>query len=321
MSKKVKTFNNPILPAESADPWMVYAGGSYFYVYSTEDYIAIKKSNTLSELNKSEVNVIWKAPSSGEYSKNVWAPELHYLNDAWYIYFCADDGNNANHRMYVLQGGTNKDNPLAALFKFRTKIGDSINRWAIDGTVLQKKEGSLYMVWSGWEGNVDGTQNLYIAPMSNPWTISGERVLISQPNELWERKAMPINEGPAVLINEDKIFIVYSASGSWTDDYCLGLLFNSDGDVLNPSSWKKSDSPVFQKSLKNKAYGVGHCSFIKSPDGKEDWIIYHAMDKTDGGWKERSARAQKFIWNEDGTPNFGVPVSTETKLEEPSETK
>jgi GH43 family beta-xylosidase len=318
MPENIKTFKNPILPEESADPWMVYAGGTYFYIYSTEDSIAIRKSNTLGGLEKSESRIVWKAPESGEYSKNVWAPELHYLNSAWYIYFCADDGNNANHRMYVLEGGTDKDNPLAAPFTFKGKVGDSSNKWAIDGTVLQKKDGSLYMIWSGWEGSKDGRQNLYIAPMSNPWTIRGERVLISEPTELWERMAMPINEGPTVIMHEDKTFIVYSASGSWTGDYCLGLLENTDGDVLNPASWKKSSSPVFQKSEENKVYGVGHCSFIKSPNGKEDWIIYHGMNKANAGWKGRSARAQKFSWKEDDTPDFGVPVSTDRELEEPS---
>ena len=44
-----------------------------------------------------------------------------------------------------------------------------------DGAVIQKDDGSLYFVWSGWPGTTDGQQNLYIAPMSNPYTISGER--------------------------------------------------------------------------------------------------------------------------------------------------
>lgn len=313
-----RTFKNPILPAESADPWAVLADGSYFYIYSAWDCIAIKRANTLGELYNSESKVVWKAPDNGEYSKEVWAPELHYLKGVWYIYFCADDGNNANHRMYVLEGGTNKDNPLAAPFNFKGNIGDSSDKWAIDGTVLQKKDGSLYMVWSGWEGHRDGKQNLYIAAMSNPWTISGERILISEPSEPWERVAMPINEGPAVLMHEDKIFIVYSASGSWTEDYCLGMLTNTDGEVLNPASWKKSASPIFEKSVEKKVYGVGHCSFIKSSDAKEDWIIYHGMERQDSGWKGRSARAQKFSWNKDGTPDFGVPVSVEMELDEPS---
>ena len=56
----------------------------------------------------------------------------------------------------------------------------------IDPTVFQATNGSLYCIWSGWPGAVNGLQNLYIAPMSNPWTISGPRVLIATPQLSWE---------------------------------------------------------------------------------------------------------------------------------------
>ena len=72
-------------------------------------------------------------------------------------------------------------------FDFLGKVYDSTtDRWAIDGTVLEADNGALYFIWSGWPGSVDGLQNLYIAPMSNPWTISGPRVLLSTPQLSWE---------------------------------------------------------------------------------------------------------------------------------------
>jgi GH43 family beta-xylosidase len=53
----------------------------------------------------------------------------------------------------------------------------------------------------------------------------------------------------------------------------------------------------------------GHNGFFKSPNGTEDWIVYHAWPTSagQGAGGERSARAQKFTWNSDGTPNFGSP--------------
>ena len=36
----------------------------------------------------------------------VWAPELHFINGKWYIYFAADNGDNKNHRMHVLESAT-----------------------------------------------------------------------------------------------------------------------------------------------------------------------------------------------------------------------
>jgi GH43 family beta-xylosidase len=86
-----------------------------------------------------------------------------------------------------------------------------------------------------------------------------------------------VNEGPEILTHGDKMFLVYSASGCWTEYYALGMLTTSiDSNLLDAASWKKSTQPVFQSSPAAHAYGTGHNSFFKSPDGKEDWILYHA---------------------------------------------
>ena len=124
------------------------------------------------------------------------------------------------------------------------------------------------MVWSGWEGDTNRQQDLYIARLKNPWTIDGDRVRISSPVFDWERYGdlndannpphVAVNEGPQVLINKDKLFIVYSASGCWTDHYGLGLLtFTGTDNLLDSSSWKKSTSPVFQTSVTNKVFAPG----------------------------------------------------------------
>ncbi len=63
-----------------------------------------------------------------------------------------------------------------------------------------------------------------------------------------------VNEGPEILINKETIHLMYSASGSWTDDYCLGVLTASvDADVKSPDAWKKKDTPVMSK--KNGVWG------------------------------------------------------------------
>ncbi|MCC2683659.1 MAG: putative beta-xylosidase, partial [Paenibacillaceae bacterium] len=199
------------------------------------------------------------------------------------------------------------------------KIADSTDEWAIDGTVLQKDDGALYFVWSGWEvGKTAEVQVIYIAPMANPWTISGERVKICEPSYEWERHDQPVNEGPQILRRDEKIFIVYSASASWRSNYCMGMLANIDGNVLNPTSWRKSPLPVFSRNDEAGLYSVGHCSFTTSPDGSEDWLLYHGMADPDGRWKDRSTRMQKFTWNDDGTPHFGKPVADELELPSPS---
>jgi GH43 family beta-xylosidase len=55
-------------------------------------------------------------------------------------------------------------------------------------------------------------------------------------------------------------------------------------------------------------FGVGHCSFTTSPDGRQDYIVYHSKTSRRDGW-DRVVRVQRFAWTEDGMPDFGRPVT------------
>lgn len=299
---RYKLVKNPVAPT-GGDPYIIETDGEYYYCYSGGNSVYVNKIDSLDTITTEGGSNVYTAPENTDYSHNYWAPELHYINGEWYIYVAADDGDFDNHRMYVLKG-TSQD-PTEP-FNMLGKITDSSDKWAIDGTVLQLN-GELYFVWSGWEGDENIAQNIYIAHMSAPASIDSERVLISSPDYSWEQVGTPyVNEGPAVLVRNDRVFIVYSASGSWTNDYCLGMLtLNDNAAPLNPESWTKSETAVFTK--RNRvAYGPGHCSFTTAPDGST-WMVYHANQKKDTGWSGRSVWLQPVYWDNDGAPYFGKP--------------
>ena len=307
------TFTNPIA-ARGQDPWVVRHDGLFYYCYSAGGKIGIRVSDRLEKIGDGEEHIAWRPPKDKPYSKEIWAPELHHIGSRWYIYFAADDGNNHNHRMYVVQSEAN--DPLGP-YKFVGKVADETNKWAIDGTVLQHND-KLYFIWSGWPGNENVVQNLYIAPMSDPVTISGKRALISEPTHDWERIGDPkVNEGPEVLTRGDKVHIIYSASGSWTDDYCLGRLTLTDNDdPMNPASWVKHNQPVFKRT--QYVFGPGHASFVylENATGPKDWIIYHATQHQGAGWK-RDVRLQPFTWDADNNPVFSEPIQPGVPIETP----
>ncbi len=325
ISAEAQQFQNPVLDS-GADPFSVYVDGYYYYTHSMGNRIDLWKTKNLANLREAESHTVWSPPHDTTYSKNLWAPEIHYINNTWYVYFAADDGNNTNHRMYVLEN-KNKD-PFSDNWEFKGKMAAYPDRWAIDGNVFEHKK-QLYMIWSGWPGDTNGQQNIYIAKMKNPWTIDGGRVLLSEPTHNWERQGdlddpnnphVNVNEGPQFLEHDGNVFIVFSASGCWTDFYALGMLQFEGDDMLNPASWVKSDLPIFAQAPQNGVYAPGHNSFFKSPDGKEDWILYHAnANPGDGCGGRRSPRMQKIEWNADGTPNLGLPLSTSEVLNIPSE--
>lgn len=328
--KPVKTFTNPLLPS-GADPYSFYKNGYYYYTNTLRDSLVLWKTRNLADLKNAEHKIIWVPPAGTSYSKELWAPEFHFIKGKWYAYFAADDGNNNHHRTYVLENASS--DPFKGKWVFKGKVAAaSSDKWAIDSDVFEQK-GTLYMIWAGWEGDVNGRQNIYIAKMKNPWTISGKRVMISKPTFSWERNGdlndadnpshVDVNEGPQYLKHGNKIFVVYSASGCWTDFYALGMLTASaKSNLLNAASWKKSPQPVFKQSVENGVYAPGHNSFFKSPDGTEDWILYHANSEPGQGCgTDRSPRAQKFTWNRNGTPDFGLPVKAGIPMAIPSEKK
>lgn len=319
LDTKTDTFTNPLLPA-GPDPWVVQNDDWYYVTHTTGRDLQLYRTKRMSDLAQAEVQTIWIPPATGMNAKQIWAPEIHFINHKWYFYYAADDGNNENHRMWVLENEA--EDPFAGTWVDKGELELPGDKWAIDGTAFEHN-GQLYYMWSGWEGDVNVRQDIYIAKMTNPWTAEGDRIRLSKPELDWELKGVSptINEGPQFLAHGDKLFIIYSASGCWTDDYALGMLTASSGaDVLDPSSWTKSIEPVFEKSSHAQAFGPGHNGFFTSPDGTEDWIIYHANPAPGQGCKgNRSPRMQKFTWTADGNPDFGEPVRLGTSIDIPSE--
>lgn len=324
-SETEETFLNPLLPS-GADPWSIYKEGYYYYTHTLGNRLEIWKTENLADLKNAEKKVVFTPPPNTGYSKQLWAPELHFIDSTWYMYFAADDGKNETHRIYAIYNKS--QDPFAGEWKFSGKVSDASDKWAIDASVFELNN-KLYMVWSGWEGDKDGSQDIYIASMRDPLTISSKRVCISRPELKWETYGplhrdgtdinVTVNEGPQILHHGNNVFLIYSASGCWTERYALGMLTAAATDnLLDPKSWKKSSEPVFTASPEDSVFAPGHNSFFKSPDGKEDWILYHANAKPGQGCgRDRSPRAQRFGWTKDGKPDFGKPISTKVAIEKP----
>ncbi|OME87819.1 alpha-N-arabinofuranosidase [Paenibacillus sp. FSL A5-0031] len=311
-----KTFVNPLL-VHGADPWMYkHVDGTYYFMVTRRNRLDLWRSDNITNIANGDKKTIWIPEETGINSNNLWAPEIHYINKKWYVYYTANDGGgDSTRKIFVLEN--EEDDPFEGTWTDKGFINTEYA--GLDGTVFEHM-GRLFFLYAGYGHFPEYGSAIYMAKMINPWTIEGENVLLSAPTDAWEMQGgMAINEGPVILKNNGKIFLVFSASTCWSDDYSLGLLTCSEqDDLMNPKSWIKTESPVFQKSLENEVFGPGHNSFVKSPDGKEDWIIYHAISVSGAGSAHRSTRAQKFGWDEQGKPDFGIPVPIDQPIDVPS---
>ncbi|KAH8203780.1 hypothetical protein TruAng_002073 [Truncatella angustata] len=218
-----------------------------------------------------------------------------------------------NHRMFVLEG--DEPDPWAADFRLKSQL-NSYDQFAIDGTYFVYED-KLYHIYSCWENTYSSwPANLCLRSMSNPWTVSSnfsDRRMISVPDRPWEQipNGRPIrlatNEGPQQLTNPKtgQSFVIYSAARVNTPFYCLGMLELVGNDPMEYQSWKKrTQGCVSHQNTKTGVSGTGHANFTTSPDGSEDYLVYHAQTAPNPAADlYRTTRIQKFTWNDDGTPN------------------
>ncbi len=306
-------WTNPLV-AKRADPQILLHTDGYYYFTATApeyDRIELSRAHTLSGFSTAEPKVVWRKHAAGPMGSHIWAPEVHFIDGKWYCYFAAGDAKKIwNIRMYVLENAS--ANPLEGEWIEKGQIKMNWESFTLDATTFVN-HGTRYLAWAQTEQGKTGT-SIYLAKMDTPWSITGTQVLLSRPDFPWEQQQFKVNEGPAVLMKNGRVFLTYSASA--TDArYCLGLLIaDAKADLLDPKSWKKSPEPVLKSDPAASQYGPGHNGFTTTPDGKTDILVYHSRnyEKIIGdplNNPDRATRAQFIHWRPDGTPDFGTPIA------------
>ncbi|MBB2947652.1 GH43 family beta-xylosidase [Actinoplanes lutulentus] len=304
----------PAMPASAArtslraaDPSVLRVGGTYIGVQSLGGGIAVRQASSPDALATASAQQVWSDTGNlGE----VWAPEIHRDGGRYYIYFTA--GRGAAHRMYVISSASPASGYTGAI---RMALPD--DKWAIDGTMFVFG-GQRWFSWSGWAGDTNVEQNLYIARMSSPTTTTGARYVISQPRESWERVVGNpfINEGPEAIRDPNgQLHITYSANGSWSNQYCIAdLRLRAGGDPTYVWDWYKSNGCLFGSNRATMmagwdptlyADGPGHHSFVlldgdiatSPPAGSRFPLMYHAVPKgMPYAWENRYWHTGSFAW-------------------------
>lgn len=304
-------YKNPIIP-QRADPFVLkHTDGYYYFTASVPEYdrIELRRSKTILGLGETEAKIIWRKHETGVMGAHIWAPEIHPIDGKWYIYFAAGEAEAIwNIRIWVLVNES--PDPMEGEWKEAGQVKTTWESFALDATTFEHR-GVRYLCWAQNDPNLGPGTSIYLAPMSDPLTPAGKQVRISQPLLDWEIIGHRVNEGPAVLKRNGKIFITFSASAT-DHNYCIGLLTADENtDLLDPNNWRKTPHPVFTTNESTGQYGPGHNSFTIAEDGVTDVLVYHARPYSGTNPDplkdpNRHMRAQAFGW-EDGKPVFGAP--------------
>jgi len=301
--------------AQRADPYVYrHTDGVYYFTATVPEYdrIILRSARSLEELRESGEAVIWKKHEKGAMGNHIWAPELHYLWGKWYIYFAAGDASDKwRIRPYVLEceGQDPLRDPWVEKGMLQCAREDefSFRAFSLDATVFENR-GSYYCVWAEKVGVGKMISNLYIARMESPVRLATVQELLTTPDYDWERRGFWVNEGPAVLKHEGRIFLTYSASDTGIN-YCMGMLSaDADADLLDPRVWDKSRKPVLQSDENRGIYGPGHNSFTTDEEG-DTVIVFHARTEKEIEGDplynpNRHTMLGNVRWGADGSPIF-----------------
>jgi GH43 family beta-xylosidase len=297
------TFRNPL--NTGPDPFLVY-DGAYYLATTQGDAVRIWSAPSLAGLAVAQPTVVWQDTDPSR-NQDVWAPAIYHLDGHWYVYYTADDGTDDHHRIYVIEA----DAPLGPYhFKAKLEAPNATELWAIDPAILEQAAGR-YLVWSG--AGTEGHNLLYIAPLSNPWTVSGPRLYLPA-----EGGCSEVREAPSILQHAGTTFLVYSTCDTGKPDYQLwSLTIPTASDPMQPTSWTQQAGAVFARADAAGVWGPGSSAFFRSPDGTEDWIAFHAKNTSQYTYDFRTTRAQSITWSGD-TPVLGSPHAAGDTLDLPS---
>ena len=153
MSKELH-YNNPIV-LQRADPYVYrHTDGYYYFTGSVPAYdcIELRRAKTIAELADAETFVVWRKHESGEMSQHIWAPELHYLDGKWYLYFAASKVDDIwRLRPYVLEclGQDPLHDEWVERGMMQPAEGDNKTfiDFSLDATVFEAN-GKRYMCWA-----------------------------------------------------------------------------------------------------------------------------------------------------------------------------
>lgn len=240
-----------------ADPYILLYDGTY-YAYGTSigNGFEVYYSDDLEYWKRSSSLALDEKDSYGDH--NFWAPEVYYIEKEkkFYLFYSAEE-----HICVATS-----DSPLGP---FKQDVQKPIREEeSIDTSVFFDDDGKAYLYFVRFnDGNV-----IWCAELKDNLKEIKEETLTQcfAATEPWELILPKVVEGPSVIKQDGKYYLMYSGNGYTSQDYAIG--FAVADSPFGP--WKKYDkNPILHKY--KGLVGVGHgAPFI---DKEGHWrYVFHA---------------------------------------------
>lgn len=308
-------FNNPIA-IDRADPDVYYYNNKYYYIATNDadqnHTLYVREAERLEDIPNAKEHLILDSDMYDDIKGLLWAPEFHEVNGRLYIFHAATRGEffAEESRLMTLKEGGNPINasdwskPQRIVRMDGSELCEEGKEITLDMTCFLW-EGDYYVIWSQRQFlPKDLGAWLYIAKLNpeKPWMLASDPVVLSKPDYGWGNNHTFVEEGPFALVNNEVLYITFSAAAV-DESYVVSYLSIEKGkDLLCRDNWLKSNYPILTSRSVEGEYGTGHNAYVIDPEGRV-WNTYHARF---GATAPRSSSIRQVFFDVDGVPVLDV---------------
>jgi Beta-xylosidase len=319
------TYQNPVWSGYFADPFVLSWENEY-YAYGTGETtepdasgnqraFRILRSRDLATWTPVGAALVVPPEKAGH---AFWAPAVAEQGGRFYCYYSsAPADRDEQHRLHVAVA----DSPLGPFHDHGPVLPES-EGFCIDAHPFRDpQDGTWYLYFARDYFDERVGTGLAVVPLSpDLLRASGPPHLVLRPNSDWQiyerdralygRRwpAWHTVEGPCVVAHDGRYHCFYSG-GNWrTRDY--GVNYAVAGHPLGPWEHAPETWPVVLREKGGDALGPGHNSHIVGPDGRSEFLVYHAWDSAH---RVRRMFIDHLVWTDSGPRCLG-PTRTPQPL-------
>lgn len=307
-----QVYTNPVYRGSMPDPTVI-RHGDYYYAFGTTGQ-ARKADGRIFTALRSKDLVNWEslggalvAPSPN-LKMEYWAPEAAECNGKFYLYYAMGG---VEPEKFALRVAIS-DRPEGPYTDTGTPLVDcETNRFTIDPYPFRDDDGQWYFFYARnfpkAEPGVHPGTAIVVDKLVDMTRLAGDCHVVVRARYDWtlyeaNRRMDVYNgtfnwhtiEGPCVVKHDGRYYCFYSGANYQTTRY--GVDYVVADHPLGPYTGQSDHARVLH-NVPDHVRGPGHHSIVTGPDGKDQYIVYHAWNP---GMKVRWMCVDKLVWTPEG---------------------